>query len=90
LTRAENENILLADELHLKSEQWKVIANAYDDEQAQTLQHNRFLQEQLDLAKTKYDVVHSKLDSSVELSTNRSNLITCRQFCWTLLTVTMF
>jgi hypothetical protein len=50
LTRAENENILLADELHLKSEQWKVIANAYDDEQAQTLQHNRFLQEQLDLA----------------------------------------
>ena len=44
----------------------------YDDERAQTLQQNRCLQEQLDLAKTKYDVVQSKLDKSVELSTNRS------------------
>ena len=31
--------------------------------------------------KTKYDVVHSKLDKSFELSTNRThNLITCMQF----------
>ena len=44
----------------------------YDDERAQTLQQNHCLQEQLDLAKTKYDVVHCKLDKSVELSTNRS------------------
>ena len=63
LTKAWKENILLVEELRLKSEQLKVIA--YDDEQAQTLQQNRCLQEQLDLAKTKYDVVHSKLDKSV-------------------------
>ena len=56
----------------MKSEQLKVIANTYDDERAQTLQQNRCLQEELDLAKTKYEVVHSKLDKSVELSTNRS------------------
>ena len=56
----------------MKSEQLKVIANTFDDERAQTLQQNRRLQEQLDLAQNKYDVVHSKLDTSVELSTNRS------------------
>ena len=48
------------------------MANTYDDERAQTLQQNRCLQEELDLAKTKYDVVHSKQNKSVELSTNRS------------------
>ena len=32
LTKAGNENILLVEELHLKSEQLKVIANTYDDE----------------------------------------------------------
>ena len=62
LTKAGNENILLVEELRLKSDQLKVIANTYDDERAQTLQQNRCLQEQLDLAQTKYDVVHSKLD----------------------------
>ena len=71
LTKAGNENVLLVQELRLKSEQLKVIANTYDDERAQTLQQNRCLQEQLDLAKTKYDVIQSKLDKS-ELSTNRS------------------
>ena len=60
LTKVRNENILLAEELRLKSEQLKVIANTYDDERAQTLQQNCLLQEQLDLAKTKYDVVHFK------------------------------
>ena len=71
MMKAGKVNILLAEELRLKSEQLKVIANTYDDERAQTLQQNRCLQEQLDLAKTKYDEVHSKLDKSVELSTNR-------------------
>ena len=33
---------------------------------------DHMLQEQLDLAKTKYDDVHAKLDKSEELSTNRS------------------
>lgn len=61
-TKAGNENILLAEELRLKFEQLKVMANTYDDEQAETLQQNRCLQEQLDLSKTKYDLVHSKLD----------------------------
>jgi enterochelin esterase-like enzyme len=67
LRKAGNENILLAEELRLKSEQLKVIENTYDDERAQTLQQNRCLQEQLDLAKTKYDVVHFKLDKSVRV-----------------------
>jgi hypothetical protein len=51
----------------------------YDDEQAHALQQNCLLQEQnhmlqkqLDLANTKYDDVHAKLDKSEELSTNRS------------------
>ena len=56
----------------MKSEQLQIIANTYDDERAQTLQQNCCLQEQLDLAKTKYEVVHSKLDTSVELCANRS------------------
>ena len=38
LTKAGNENILLVEELCLKSEQLKVIANTYDDERAQTPQ----------------------------------------------------
>lgn len=72
LTKADEENILLTDELHLKTEQFKVIAKAYDDEQVQTLQQNRLQQEQLDLAKTKYDEVHAKLDKSDKFFTNRS------------------
>ena len=70
---AEKENILLGKELRLKIEQLKVIAvNSYDVDQAQNLQQNGYLQEQLDLAKTKYDEVHAKLDISDELSTKRS------------------
>uniref|UniRef100_A0A673XVJ1 Uncharacterized protein n=1 Tax=Salmo trutta TaxID=8032 RepID=A0A673XVJ1_SALTR len=79
MTKADKGKILLAMELRSKTEQLNVIAKTYDDEQAQALQQNRFLQEQnhrlqeqLDLAKTKYDDVHAKLDKSEELSTNRS------------------
>lgn len=70
MTTAENENILPAEELHLKTEQLQVIANTYDDEQAQTLQQNRFLQKQLDFTKTKYNVVHAKQYKSFKLSRN--------------------
>ena len=63
MTKAEKENILLAEELHLKMEELKVIPKTYHEERAQTLQLNRFLQEQLNLAKTKYDEVHAKLDT---------------------------
>jgi hypothetical protein len=79
MTNAEKGKILLAMELRLKTEQLSVIAKTYDDEQAQALQQNRLLQEQnhmlqeqINLAKTKYDDVHTKLDTSEELSTNRS------------------
>lgn len=70
MTTAENENILPAEELHLKTEQLQVIANTYDDEQAQTLQQNRFLQKQFDFTKTKYNVVHAKQYKSFKLSRN--------------------
>ena len=63
LTKAGNEKILLAEELHLKFEQLKVMANTYEGEWTQTLQRNHCLQKQLNLTKTKYDV---------DKSTNRS------------------
>jgi hypothetical protein len=70
MTKAVEENILLAEKMRLK--QLKVIAKTYEDERAETLQVNRLLQEQLNLAKTKCDEVHTKLDKYDELSTNRS------------------
>ena len=78
MMKAGKVNILLAEELRLKTEPLNVTAKTYDDEQEQTFQQNRLLQEQncmvqeqLNLAKTKYDDVHAKLDKSEELSTTR-------------------
>ena len=55
------------------------IERSDDKELAQTLEQIRILQEQLDLAKNKYDKVHTKLDESDELAKNNGEQLDALQ-----------
>ena len=48
----------------MKTDQFKDLTSTYDKELKQTIDQVRILQEQLDVAKHKYDEVHTELDET--------------------------